>query len=68
MNISELVISVWNIFEKFYFSRPHVLHILRNLIESTYFALPVISDILPLHSLRPKYVYKLYCEKFVMKS
>lgn len=62
MDILEIVINVWNIFEKFYFSRPHLLHILRNLIESTYVALHVVSDILSLHSLRPK--YKLYCEMF----
>jgi len=66
MDISELVINVWNIFEKFYFSRPHVLHILRNLIESTFVALRVVSDTLSLHSLRPK--CKLYCEMFVIMS
>jgi len=50
MDISELVINVWNIFEKFYFSRPHVLHVLRNLIESKYVSLRVVSDTLSLHS------------------
>jgi len=66
MDITELVIDVWKISEKFYFSRPHVWHIFRNLIGSTDFALHVVLAVFSLHSLKPK--YKLYFEMFVMIS